>query len=206
MVLIDVGRIETNAVTLARRFDDPAFARPSRRLALPARRRARRDASLLGCATHGAWTDLQSASAPVFEIPTLPPSAPGVRLFDARAWHARRDADQGRASSPAHEGQSAPSAPRPRYAAGAIVLATGGRERRHRADPRGRLGLSARAAQRRPIRPLCAAVRAGRNGTRCSRASNERRSCRPGADARREGSGEGIALSTGHHVAERIAA
>jgi anaerobic glycerol-3-phosphate dehydrogenase len=28
----------------------------------------------------------------------------------------------------------------------------------------------------------------------------------PGADARREGSGEGIALSTGHHVAELVAA
>ena len=59
---LDVGRIETNAVTLARRFDDPAFRaafadglapllRDGERVGMPA---------VLGLRDpHGAWTDLQ---------------------------------------------------------------------------------------------------------------------------------------------------
>ena len=33
---------------------------------------------------HGAWSELQERLGhPVFEIPTLPPSAPGIRVFNA---------------------------------------------------------------------------------------------------------------------------
>jgi glycerol-3-phosphate dehydrogenase subunit B len=84
---IDVeGRPEANAVGLARRFDDPAFRTefaaqlgPSlseERVGLPA---------VLGLRDgHGAWSDLQRRlGRPVFEIPTLPPSAPGIRMFNA---------------------------------------------------------------------------------------------------------------------------
>ncbi len=87
VVDLDVGRVEANAVTLARRFDDPAFRaafadglapllRDGERVGMPA---------VLGLRDpHGVWTDLQERlGRPVFEIPTLPPSAPGVRLFDA---------------------------------------------------------------------------------------------------------------------------
>ena len=50
------------------------LAQPGERIGLPA---------LLGLEDHAAvWSDLQAAAgAPLFEIPTLPPSVPGMRLF-----------------------------------------------------------------------------------------------------------------------------
>jgi glycerol-3-phosphate dehydrogenase subunit B len=84
---IDVGgRPEANAVGLAKRFDDPGFRAAfatelaplvrEQRIGLPA---------VLGLRdAHGAWSDLeQRLERPVFEIPTLPPSAPGIRMFNA---------------------------------------------------------------------------------------------------------------------------
>jgi glycerol-3-phosphate dehydrogenase subunit B len=58
------------------------LARPGERIGLPA---------ILGLDDHAAaFADLQSAAgAPIFEIPTLPPSVPGMRLFKAlraRLW------------------------------------------------------------------------------------------------------------------------
>jgi glycerol-3-phosphate dehydrogenase subunit B len=52
------------------------LAKPGERIGLPA---------ILGLDDHmQVWTDLQSqAGAPLFEIPTLPPSVPGTRLFRA---------------------------------------------------------------------------------------------------------------------------
>jgi glycerol-3-phosphate dehydrogenase subunit B len=84
---IDVGRVEANALGLARRFDDERFraafaARlalvlpPVERVALPA---------VLGLRDpHGVWSDLERRlGRSVFEIPTLPPSVPGMRVYNA---------------------------------------------------------------------------------------------------------------------------
>ncbi len=81
-----LDRADQNALGLARRFDDPAWRasfaaqlalsiRPGESVGLPA---------VLGVRDpHGAWSDLQARlHAPVFEIPTLPPSVPGMRLFE----------------------------------------------------------------------------------------------------------------------------
>jgi glycerol-3-phosphate dehydrogenase subunit B len=83
---VDVpGRVDVNALGLARRFDDPAFRRDvtaqligrlgvGERVGFPA---------VLGIRDpHAAWSDLEHGlGRPVFEIPTLPPSVPGMRLF-----------------------------------------------------------------------------------------------------------------------------
>jgi glycerol-3-phosphate dehydrogenase subunit B len=87
-VLVDVEleRADENTLALARRFDDPtwraAFAgrlmplvTGTDQVALPA---------ILGLRDpHGALTDLeQRLGRPVFEIPSLPPSVPGMRLYE----------------------------------------------------------------------------------------------------------------------------
>jgi glycerol-3-phosphate dehydrogenase subunit B len=85
-VEIAVERADANALGLARRFDDAEFraafvgqlaplVRADERVALPA---------VLGMRDpHGAWADLQRRlGRGVFEIPTLPPSVPGMRLFE----------------------------------------------------------------------------------------------------------------------------
>jgi glycerol-3-phosphate dehydrogenase subunit B len=84
---IELDRADANALGLARRFDDAdfraAFAarltpllRGDERVGLPA---------VLGVRDpHGAWADLQRRlGRGVFEIPTLPPSVPGMRAFEA---------------------------------------------------------------------------------------------------------------------------
>jgi glycerol-3-phosphate dehydrogenase subunit B len=84
---VSVGRAEANSLGLARRFDDPAFRaafaarlvsllRGDERVGLPA---------MLGYRDpHGVWSELQDRLGhPVFEIPTLPPSAPGMRVYNA---------------------------------------------------------------------------------------------------------------------------
>jgi glycerol-3-phosphate dehydrogenase subunit B len=85
-VEIDTDRADVNALGVARLFDDPGFRsafstrvahdlRDGERLALPA---------VLGVRDpQAALTDLQERlGRPVFEIPTLPPSVPGVRVYD----------------------------------------------------------------------------------------------------------------------------
>jgi glycerol-3-phosphate dehydrogenase subunit B len=85
-VEIEVERADANALGLARRFDDPAF-----RAAFAGRLGSRlRGAERVGVPAflglrdpHGAWTDLEERlDVPVFEIPTLPPSVPGMRLYE----------------------------------------------------------------------------------------------------------------------------
>jgi glycerol-3-phosphate dehydrogenase subunit B len=84
---VDIGRVEANALGLARRFDDETFRaafaarlamllRPGERVAMPA---------ILGLRDpHGAWSDLERRLGhPVFEISTLPPSVPGMRVYNA---------------------------------------------------------------------------------------------------------------------------
>jgi glycerol-3-phosphate dehydrogenase subunit B len=78
-------RVDANSLGYARAFDDPSFRAEVtaqlvgrlgavERVALPA---------VLGIADpHGVWAELEQRLArPVFEIPTLPPSVPGMRLF-----------------------------------------------------------------------------------------------------------------------------
>lgn len=80
-------RRDSNTVHLASALDDPArraklaaelkkLAQPGERIGLPA---------ILGLDAHAvALDDLQAQTgAPIFEIPTLPPSVPGVRLTNA---------------------------------------------------------------------------------------------------------------------------
>jgi glycerol-3-phosphate dehydrogenase subunit B len=84
--LVPEGRADVNALGFARAFDDPGFrgqvvaqvgARGlggDERVAFPA---------VLGIADpHGAWTALEHGlGRRVFEVPTLPPSVPGMRVF-----------------------------------------------------------------------------------------------------------------------------
>jgi glycerol-3-phosphate dehydrogenase subunit B len=84
---LDVGRMEANAVGLARRFDAPAFRAAFAARLLPLLRAGERVAlpAVLGARDpHGAWSELQERlGRAVFEIPTLPPSAAGIRVYDA---------------------------------------------------------------------------------------------------------------------------
>lgn len=84
---LDVGRPEANALGLARRFDDPAFRGAFAARLVPRLRSGERVAvpAILGLKDpHGAWRDLeQRLGRPVFEIPTLPPSASGMRVYNA---------------------------------------------------------------------------------------------------------------------------
>jgi glycerol-3-phosphate dehydrogenase subunit B len=83
--LVPEGRVDVNSLGYARAFDEPSFRaevtaqlvgrlRADERVAFPA---------VLGIADpHGAWAELEQRLArPVFEIPTLPPSVPGMRVF-----------------------------------------------------------------------------------------------------------------------------
>ena len=82
--LVPEGRADVNALGFARAFDDPAFRAEvtaqvigqlgvEERAAFPA---------VLGIADpHGAWAELEHRlGRAVFEIPTLPPSVPGMRV------------------------------------------------------------------------------------------------------------------------------
>jgi glycerol-3-phosphate dehydrogenase subunit B len=77
------GRVDVNSLGFARAFDGAGFraavaaavpVQGAERIAFPA---------VLGIAdAHVAWADLQERlGRPVFEVPTLPPSVPGMRVF-----------------------------------------------------------------------------------------------------------------------------
>lgn len=88
------GRVDMGPLAYARRFDDPAF-----RGELAACLRGRLGAdevvglpAVLGLAgAERAWEELEARiERPVFEIPTLPPSVPGLRVFEALSGALRR--------------------------------------------------------------------------------------------------------------------
>ena len=82
--VVPEGRVDVNSLGFARAFDDPAF-RADVLARLPALGADEVVAfpAVLGIAQRGAaWRDLQARlGRPVFEVPTLPPSVPGMRVF-----------------------------------------------------------------------------------------------------------------------------
>jgi glycerol-3-phosphate dehydrogenase subunit B len=91
---LETGRADQNTLWLARRFDDPEWrAAFCADLALALRRDDRVGLpAMLGIADpHATLVDLQHRlGRPVFEIPTLPPSVPGMRLFEILRSAVRR--------------------------------------------------------------------------------------------------------------------
>ncbi|HJS92762.1 MAG TPA: glycerol-3-phosphate dehydrogenase subunit GlpB, partial [Solirubrobacteraceae bacterium] len=83
---IEVQRADESTLGLARRFDDATWrAGFAARLAiaLQADERVGLPAMLGVRDPHGTWSDLEHRlGRRVFEIPTLPPSVPGMRLFE----------------------------------------------------------------------------------------------------------------------------
>jgi glycerol-3-phosphate dehydrogenase subunit B len=235
-VEIEVQRADENALGLARRFDDPAWRAAfaadlalklgaEERVALPA---------MLGLRDpHAAWTDLEHRlGRAVFEIPTLPPSVPGMRLFEVlrgalRGANGRlvlgsevvgADREGGRVSAVrAHA-----SGRDIRYVAPWFVLATGG-------FASGGIALDSKWATRESVLglPLRGVPEAGeprfvpeylveqpmaRVGVavdaqlRAEGAENVlvAGAALPGAVPWREGSGEGIALASGYRAAGSV--
>jgi glycerol-3-phosphate dehydrogenase subunit B len=95
-VLPDLGALHNlNSLVLARRFDDPAWrsgAVAALRAAVPADGHWRIGIPAVLGLDHHAEVVAEIAEAlghPVFEIPTLPPSIPGLRLFEVLRAHAR---------------------------------------------------------------------------------------------------------------------
>jgi len=233
---IDVGRTESNSLGLARRFEDPSFRamfasrlvpqlRAGERVGLPA---------VLGLRDpHRAWSDLEAKLArPVFEIPTLPPSSPGIRVYDALR-HALRAAGgrlvlgaevfacdrKGervtavRARSSGHDSI---------YRASWVVLATGGlhsgaialgSDWRARETALG-LALAGMPAPGEPRftadyfapQPMSRVGVAVDGSLRALGTDNVlvAGAALPGAEPWREGSGEGIALASAYAVAQTV--
>ncbi len=135
-----VERADANSLAIARGFDDPAWrARfcAQLSLALRAEEHVGLPASLGLRDPHGAWSDVeQRLGRRVFEIPTLPPSVPGMRLYEILRFALRaaggrlvlgsevlggeREGERVRAVRAGAAGREI------RYAAPWIVLATGG--------------------------------------------------------------------------------
>ena len=237
-VALDLDRVEVNALGIARRLDDPAFRasfadrlapqlRDGEHVAVPA---------VLGLRDpHAVWAELeQRLGHRVFEVPTLPPSVPGMRLFDALSAALRRAGGRlvlgAEAVGAEREGERI-TAVRARtsgrdtlYRAPEVVLATGGfasggleleadwvaretvlglemrgvpapGQERFRPEyfgeqPMARAGVAVDARLRPP----------GLQGVTVIGAALA------GAAPWREGSGEGIALTSGHRAAELILA
>ena len=233
---VDVGRAEANSLVLARRFDDQAFRaafaarlvsllRAEERVGMPA---------ILGLKDpHGVWSELQERLGhQVFEIPTLPPSAPGIRVYNtlnaalraaggrivlgAEVVGSEREGDR------VTEVRSHASGRDHVYRANWIVLAAGGfasgammlgSDWQARDTVLG-LKLTGVPAPDQPRfagdyfadQPMARAgvavdaslVAEGTENVLVAGASL------PGAEPWREGSGDGIALASGHFVAQSI--
>lgn len=231
---VDDGRAEINALGLARSFDEPAFRagfaarlapllQPGERVGLPA---------VLGMRDpHEVWADLeQRLERPVFEIPTLPPSVPGMRVFNAlkealraaggrlvlgaRVVGAEREGERVTALLAHTAGHDT------RYEADRVVLASGGFASGALAldsdwathenvlglpvsglpDP-GTPRFGADYFGEQPMARVGVAVSEGQiaEGTENVFVAG---AALPGAEPWREGSGEGIAITSGHRAAE----
>jgi glycerol-3-phosphate dehydrogenase subunit B len=237
-VPFDADRPDENAVGIARRFEDPAvrrafadrlasYLREGERVALPA---------VLGVRDpHAAWSDLESRlGRRVVEVPTLPPSVPGIRVFDAlraavrgaggrivmgaEVVGAERDGDRVTALHAHTAGRDTT------YGARWVVLATGGFASGALAlgsdwvVREGVLGLPVRGAPG-PDEPRFGPdyfgdqplARAGIAVDSAQRAEGLENvlvagAALPEAEPWREGSGEGISLASGHRAAELVRA
>jgi glycerol-3-phosphate dehydrogenase subunit B len=231
---IEVSRADENALGLARRFDDPAWrAGFAARLALKlqADERVGLPAMLGARDPHGAWSDVQQRlGRRVFEIPTLPPSVPGMRMFEILRTALRRTG--GRLVLGAEVVESERSGSRvaavlartgggdTRYAARSFVLATGGfasgaieLDSRWKTHERV-LGLPLRGvpapgeprfdADYLAEQPMARVGVAVDGDLRPEGVENVfvAGAALPGAVPWREGSGEGIALASGYRVAQ----
>jgi glycerol-3-phosphate dehydrogenase subunit B len=230
-------RADMNTLGIARHFDDPVWRarfcaelspllHSAEHVGLPA---------MLGLLDpHGVWSDLQQRlGRPVFEIPTLPPSVPGMRLYEILRSALR--AAGGRLGlgaeviGGARDGSRvtavrARTAGRDRlYVAPAFVLATGGFasggieldshwETHERVLGLGLRGLPAAGEPRFVAnylseQPLSRVGVAVDSELRAQDAPNVlvAGAALPGAIPWREGSGEGIALASGYLAAHAIA-
>ncbi len=233
---LELDRADANALGLSRRFDDAewraAFAaslapmlRADERVGLPA---------VLGLRDpHGAWADLQRRlGRPVFEIPTLPPSVPGMRLFEVLRAALRRAGGRlvlgsevigaDRAGGRIEAVRAHAAGHDVRYHASWVVLATGGFTSgaiELGSDWIARdtvLGLPLRGVPGRDEarfvgeylaeQPIARAGIAVDGGLRAEGAENVlvAGAALPGAVPWHEGSGEGIALSSGYRVAQLV--
>jgi glycerol-3-phosphate dehydrogenase subunit B len=92
--LVPERRADANALAFARAFDQPSFR--GEVVALLAARLAAGERvafpAVLGIADpHRAWSDMcEQLGRPVFEVPTLPPSVPGMRVFATLRERLRR--------------------------------------------------------------------------------------------------------------------
>jgi glycerol-3-phosphate dehydrogenase subunit B len=235
---VDVGRGEANPLTLAGPFDDPRFRAAFAGRLAPRLHGVERVAmpAVLGLHDpHGAWADLERRlGRRVFEVPTLPPSVPGVRMYDLLRAALRRAGGRlvlgaeivgGEREGDRFTAVRAHGLDRDRlYAARWFVLATGGfaqggiemdadwvthetalglpvqgapgpGEERFKPEyfaehPMARAGVAVDARLRPP----------GADNVLVAGASL------PGAEPWKEGSGEGISLTSGFRAAELILA
>jgi glycerol-3-phosphate dehydrogenase subunit B len=134
------GRPEANSLGLARAFDDPAVRAEIAAevgAALDGAQRVGFPAGLGAEDPHGVWSDLQQRlGRPVFEIPTLPPSVPGMRVFRTLRDRLRSNGGRiilnsealgaGRAGARIESVRATAAGREVDYRARWIVLATGG--------------------------------------------------------------------------------
>jgi glycerol-3-phosphate dehydrogenase subunit B len=235
---LQLDRADANALGLARRMDDPAFRagfagrlgsrlRGDERVALPA---------VLGHRDpHGVWEDLERRlDRPVFEIPTIPPSVPGMRMGDLLRTALRAAGGRLVLGSPvigAERDGTRVTAVRAHasghdvvFHARWFVLATGGlnsgaielgsdwvvRERAlglpvHGAPGPGEPRFLPDLFGEQPMSGVGVAVDAGLRAQGTENVLVAGASL-PGAAAWKEGSGEGIALTSGHRAAQAVLA
>ena len=140
-----IGRRNLSSLEIARQFDEPdwrdqalaTIGRAASRLSMPAGARIALPA-VLGLADHAAALDdaRRRLPAPAFEVPLVPPSIPGMRLYDALRTALRRRGGRiivGEAVTRIEStgdrvtAVAAPAAARERVIqTGAVILATGG--------------------------------------------------------------------------------
>jgi glycerol-3-phosphate dehydrogenase subunit B len=235
---LSLERADANLLSVARRFDDPAWrAQFAAELSLALRAESHVGLpAMLGLRDpHAVLTDLEHRlGRRVFEIPTVPPSVPGMRLYEVlrAALRAaggrlllgtevvRAERDGGRVSSVIAEVAGGEA----RYVAPWVVLASGGFasgaieldshwETHERVLGLPLAGLPEPGSPRflstyldeQPIARVGIAVDAE---LRAAGAENVlvAGAALPGAVPWREGSGEGIALASGFRAAELISA